>query len=353
MLEARNTSAAGPAPRPSAAFHLNQGAHALYRGGAAWATLDRLRDHAPGRIRPTRPVRPRRARRRDARRAPGRRDGAPAHAPVRVAHQARGGPLTSGPTFEADRTTAPTAVDAGLDRHRSHDADPCAARAAESRVSTYCGDLDALDAARRRRAGRAGGGARRRLPRRRMAAARRRAASTSHGRAASRSARGQRSTPSNDAATGSSCAPRRRRLSTPTPWCTRSGGPRELDTLLHGASRGRARVGRARAPGARVDPRRRVARRCPCPSGASCSDSTSPCTSRCTRRTPRLVDGPGEVAHLLWYGDSADDPAPELEALLDRAQPGWRDEVVDIRSSRRLTVAHGRPLPGRGFAGRP
>jgi len=68
----------------------------------------------------------------------------------------------------------------------------------------------------------------------------------------------------------------------------------------------------------------------------------------------RLVpDGPGEVAHLLWYGDVDDDPRPRLEALLDRAQPGWRDEVVEARYGRRLVVAHGRPLPGSGFAGRP
>ena len=66
-----------------------------------------------------------------------------------------------------------------------------------------------------------------------------------------------------------------------------------------------------------------------------------------------MTEGPGEVAHLLWYGDRDDDPRPRLEALLDRAQPGWRDEVVDVRSGRRLVVAHGRPLPGSGFAGRP
>jgi phytoene dehydrogenase-like protein len=68
----------------------------------------------------------------------------------------------------------------------------------------------------------------------------------------------------------------------------------------------------------------------------------------------RLVpDGPGEVAHLLWYGDADDDPRPRLEAVLDRAQPGWRDEVVEARYGRRLVVAHGRPLPGSGLAGRP
>jgi phytoene dehydrogenase-like protein len=73
----------------------------------------------------------------------------------------------------------------------------------------------------------------------------------------------------------------------------------------------------------------------------------------------RLVtDGRGEVAHLLWYGDHDDTGAGDggrrrLEALHDRVQPGWRDEVVDARYGRRLVVAHGRPLPGSGFAGRP
>lgn len=66
-----------------------------------------------------------------------------------------------------------------------------------------------------------------------------------------------------------------------------------------------------------------------------------------------VTSGSGEVAHLLWYGDHDDDPRPRLESLLDRAQPGWRDEVIDFRYGRRLVVAHGRPLPGSGFAGRP
>ena len=56
---------------------------------------------------------------------------------------------------------------------------------------------------------------------------------------------------------------------------------------------------------------------------------------------------------MLWYGDAADDPRARLETLLDQAQPGWRDQVVDQRYGHRLVVAHGRPLPGRGRAGRP
>jgi phytoene dehydrogenase-like protein len=61
----------------------------------------------------------------------------------------------------------------------------------------------------------------------------------------------------------------------------------------------------------------------------------------------------GDVVHLLWYGESATDPRPLLEALFERAQPGWRAHVVAERYGRRLVVTHGRPEPGRGTAGRP
>ena len=67
----------------------------------------------------------------------------------------------------------------------------------------------------------------------------------------------------------------------------------------------------------------------------------------------RLAPGGGEVAHLLWYGDRGVDPRRRFEWLLDRAQPGWRDHVVDERYGHRLVVAHGRPRPGHGLAGRP
>src|SRR5262245_2325169 len=67
----------------------------------------------------------------------------------------------------------------------------------------------------------------------------------------------------------------------------------------------------------------------------------------------RLATKGGELVHLLWYGESAEDPRARLEALFDRAQPGWRGEVVAERYARRLVVAHGRPAPGAGAAGRP
>lgn len=69
--------------------------------------------------------------------------------------------------------------------------------------------------------------------------------------------------------------------------------------------------------------------------------------------TADLAPDGGEVVHVMRYGDASADPRHELDELLDQAQPGWRDEVVAERYGRRLVVAHGRPEPGAGLAGRP
>jgi hypothetical protein len=75
--------------------------------------------------------------------------------------------------------------------------------------------------------------------------------------------------------------------------------------------------------------------------------------------TPSAALAPegGEVVHLMRYGVAepidADALRKELEAFLDDAQPGWRDEVLAERFNRRLVVAHGRPEPATGNAGRP
>lgn len=65
-----------------------------------------------------------------------------------------------------------------------------------------------------------------------------------------------------------------------------------------------------------------------------------------------LAPGGGELVHLLRY-DGGENSRAEMESLLDDAQPGWRKEVVAERFNRSLTVAHGRPTPKIGFAGRP
>lgn len=70
--------------------------------------------------------------------------------------------------------------------------------------------------------------------------------------------------------------------------------------------------------------------------------------------TARLAPDDGAVVHVLRYGDDladADELRRSLEAQLDRAQPGWRDVLVDARFGRRLTVAHDVPRPES--AGRP
>jgi phytoene dehydrogenase-like protein len=132
-----------------------------------------------------------------------------------------------------------------------------------------------------------------------------------------------------------------------------AGGPIDADRVLHGASAAVHGWVQREVPvhasaldlalRALPDPRRRVV-----------FGIDEPLYFSVHTPAARLVpDGSGEVAHLLWYGDRDDDPRPRLEALLDGAQPGWRDEVVEARYGRRLVVTHGRPLPGSGFAGRP
>ncbi|HKY17136.1 MAG TPA: NAD(P)/FAD-dependent oxidoreductase [Microthrixaceae bacterium] len=69
--------------------------------------------------------------------------------------------------------------------------------------------------------------------------------------------------------------------------------------------------------------------------------------------TAALAPNGGEVVHVMWYGDPGHDPRPELEALLDMAQPGWRIEVVAEQYGRMRVATQGRPTPGGGFAGRP
>lgn len=56
----------------------------------------------------------------------------------------------------------------------------------------------------------------------------------------------------------------------------------------------------------------------------------------------------GELIHSMWYepGRWPDvDHRAELESLLDLSQPGWREVTIDSRFSRQLVVAHDRPRP--------
>lgn len=65
-----------------------------------------------------------------------------------------------------------------------------------------------------------------------------------------------------------------------------------------------------------------------------------------------LAPDGGAVVHVAKYlGPSKGDPnvvRAELEALMDLAQPGWRDHVVSSRFLPRLTVAHDLPTAASG-----
>ncbi|MFT3768536.1 MAG: FAD-dependent oxidoreductase [Minicystis sp.] len=69
----------------------------------------------------------------------------------------------------------------------------------------------------------------------------------------------------------------------------------------------------------------------------------------------KIAPDGGAVIHVARYGRAADPEAVEreLEALLDRAQPGWRDVLVHRRYLPAMIVAHDIPQASRGgLAGR-
>lgn len=75
--------------------------------------------------------------------------------------------------------------------------------------------------------------------------------------------------------------------------------------------------------------------------------------------TAKLHPGEGAVIHVMKYlaPEAPHDPRrdrAELEALLDLAQPGWREKVVHQRFLPHMTVMHGMPTAEtNGLAGRP
>jgi phytoene dehydrogenase-like protein len=72
----------------------------------------------------------------------------------------------------------------------------------------------------------------------------------------------------------------------------------------------------------------------------------------------KLAQNGGEVAHALLYlrrdeeGNSSETQRAELEAFVDRAQPGWRDSLFDSRYLHRMTVSNGFPGVGQSLRDR-
>ena len=131
-----------------------------------------------------------------------------------------------------------------------------------------------------------------------------------------------------------------------------AGGPAHAARLVGDASAVVHRWAAAARPvyGACLD---LALRRLPRPERRVCMGDDDPIY--CSAHTPTAALAPdgGEVVHVMRYGDPGDDPRTELEAFLDDAQPGWRDEVVTHRYGRHMLVSHDRPAPGVGLDGRP
>jgi phytoene dehydrogenase-like protein len=94
-------------------------------------------------------------------------------------------------------------------------------------------------------------------------------------------------------------------------------------------------------------------RRLPVPEHRFVMGLDQPLYLSCHTPTAALAPHGGEVVHAMWYGDPGHDPRPELEAMLDAAQPGWRTEVMAEQYGRMRVATQGRPTPEGGFAGRP
>lgn len=71
----------------------------------------------------------------------------------------------------------------------------------------------------------------------------------------------------------------------------------------------------------------------------------------------RLVDGDGDVAHVMAYEPDPDLTVEETDRLVDSIatefQPGWESHIEEQRRGRRLLVSTDRPHIGAGLAGRP
>lgn len=349
VLEAREHAGGRARTTEVDGFRFNQGAHALYRGGPAWATLSGFGITPRGNS----PL---------ASCAVGlRADGALVALPSNARGLVRADWLGWRAKFELARLMArparlPRTVMPGTSMQdwidgRSSDPSLRAFIALFSRVATYCGDLDALDAA----AGVAqvaqamtngvvyldGGW-------QQLVDALAGVVETRGVRVHAR-AKVDAIEPAGD---GFIVRTEAGDLEADAV-VHAAGGPADVDKAVHGTSAAAQRWTRREVPvvASTLDV---ALRTLPAPERRITFGLDDPVYLSVHTPYARLVpDGPGEVAHLLWYGETTDEPRSRLEAVLDRAQPGWRGEIVEARFGRRQVVAHGRPLPGSGLAGRP
>ncbi len=349
LLEARNNSGGRARTADVNGFLFNQGAHALYRGGTAWATLTEFGITPRGNPPLTSGA------------AGLRADGTLGPLPSSASTLLHNNLFSWRTKFEVARlmgrpTRLPGTVEPGTSMQewidgRSQVRDTRALLELMSRIATYCGDLDALDAS---------------------AGVAQVVQAMTHGvvylddgwqqlvdaLADVVKARGvqvhSRAKVEAIGARDDGVVVRTASGDLDADAVVHAaGGPADLDAVLHGTSAAVRDWAKQERPVA-ASTLDLALRALPVPDRRITMGLDEPIYLSVHTPYARLVpDGPGEVAHLLWYGETTDDPRPRLEGLLDCAQPGWRDQLVDARYGRRQVVAHGRPLPGIGFQGRP
>ena len=221
-------------------------------------------------------------------------------------------------------------------------------------------DLDLLRRPRRARRGcrcRADGAglhAWRGVPRRRLAATGRRAPAAGGGARHHPPHPGQGHRDRTLAPTASPCAPHTAPWR-PTRWCSRPADPRDVDTMVRGASAAARRWA--------TDERPVVATTLDValwhPAGTRPAHHVRP------RRADVLLGPHARTRISLTVMEAArsrtssgtarpmSTPSPGSSGCSIGSQPGWHEQVADWRHGERLVVAHGRPLPGRGLGGRP
>lgn len=347
MLEARSHAGGRARTADVDGFLFNQGAHALYRGGPAWEVLTGFGITPQGREP-------------DAKHATGRRaDGRIDRLPGSATGLVRSRLIGPSAKFELARRLARPArmaqtVQPGTSLQEwidttSRNADVRAMLTTLSRVSTYCCDLSAFDAA--------AGVAQivqamthgvlyldrgwQQLVDGLLAVARARGVTVDT--AAKVLAVDVRS----DGVTVRTSSGEREADAV----VLAAGGPGDADTLLRGVSPAVTRAAEETRPVV-VSTLDVALRSLPVPTRRITFGIDEPTYLSVHTPFARLAPEGGEVAHLIWYGDAVGDPRARLESLLDDAQPGWRAQAVTQRYGHRLVVTHDRPRPGLGLAGR-
>jgi phytoene dehydrogenase-like protein len=348
VVEAREHEGGRARTRVIDGFSLNQGAHALYRGGPAWDVLTGFGIEPRGRAP-------------DASHARGlRADGRLGPIPTNAATMLRSSVISAGAKLElaallARANRLPRTVESGssmeawIERQVRHD-DARSFLAMFARVATYCGDLQNLDAtagvAQLLSALRHGvlyldGGWQQLVDALRGVV-------VEHG-ATIRAKTKAHAVEAGSAGIVVRTADGDIRSDTVV---FANGGPDDVASLLQGASHDVTRWA-AQARPVVVSALDVALHSLPDPSHRLAFGFEEPMYLSVHTPFANLAPNGGEVVHLLWYGESKIDPRPRLEALFDRVQPGWRERLVAERYARRLVVTHARPEPGRGTAARP